>query len=95
MTELATISMDDLSVVCGGQGPGGQPQQAPQPQQQHPADYSTNGNVVQQGGQMVTNAVDAYNGARRAGASVYESIGNAAIGFFNLGGGFGRDGRPR
>ena len=94
MTELATISMDDLSVVCGGAD--GQPQQAPAPQQQHPADYSANGsNPVQQGGQMVSNAYDAYQGARRAGASVYESIGNAAIGFFNLGGGFDRNGRPR
>ena len=82
MTDLETISTIDLSAVCGGQ-------------QQAPGDYSTSGNVVQQGGQMVDNAVSAYQGARRAGASWYESLGNAAIGFFNLGGGFGRDGRPR
>jgi hypothetical protein len=44
---------------------------------------------------MIDNAVSAYQGARKAGASWYESVGNAAIGFFNLGGGFGRDGRPR
>lgn len=89
MMSLETISTVDLSTVIGGAD------QAPAPQQQHPADYSTNGNVVQQGGQMVTNAVDAYNGARRAGASWYESVGNAAIGFFNLSGGFDRNGRPR
>lgn len=92
MTELATISMDDLSFVTGG-APG--QQQAPQPQQQHPADYSTSGNPVQQGGQMISNAADAYSGARKAGANWYESLGNAAIGFFNLGGGFDRNGQPR
>ena len=91
MMNLETIDMSELVTVSGGQ----QAQQAPAPQQQHPADYSTSGNPVQQGGQMITNAVDAYNGARRAGASWYESIGNAAIGFFNLGGGFDRNGRPR
>jgi len=93
--ELATISNSDLSFVVGGQGPGQPPQQPQAPQQQHPADYSTSGNPVQQGGQMISNAADAYNGARKAGASWYESIGNAAIGAFNLSGGFDRNGRPR
>jgi hypothetical protein len=84
MTNLETISTVDLSSVSGGAD------------QQAPGDYSANGsNVVQQGGQMIDNAVSAYQGARKAGASWYESVGNAAIGFFNLGGGFGRDGRPR
>ena len=83
MTNLETISTVDLSSVCGGAD------------QQAPGDYSTSGNPVQQGGQMIDNAVSAYQGARKAGASWYESVGNAAIGFFNLGGGFGRDGRPR
>ncbi len=44
---------------------------------------------------MIDNASAAWQGARRAGASWYESLGNATIGFFNLSGGFGRDGRPR
>jgi hypothetical protein len=82
MTNLETISTVDLSTVCGGAD-------------QAPGDYSTNGNPVQQGGQMIDNAVSAYQGARKAGASWYESVGNAAIGFFNLGGGFDRNGRPR
>ncbi len=90
MTHLETISTADLSIVTGGQG-----QVAPPPAQQHPADYGTNGNVVQQSGQMITNAADAWSGARKAGASVYESLGNAAIGFFNLQGGFDRNGQPR
>ena len=85
MTHLETISTD-LSIVTGGQG------QAPQ---NPAADYSTNGNVVQQAGQMITNAADAWGGARKAGASWYESLGNSAIGFFNLGGGFDRNGQPR
>jgi hypothetical protein len=93
MMELATISSSDLSMVSGGQQ--GAPQQPQQPANPA-ADYSANGsNVVQQAGQMVDNAYGAYQGARKAGASVYESIGNAAIGFFNLGGGFDRNGRPR
>jgi hypothetical protein len=92
MTTLATISTGDLSMVCGGQQ-GAQP---PQQQQPNPAaDYSTNGNVVQQGGQMIDNAWGAFQGARKAGASWYESIGNAAIGALNLQGGFDRNGRPR
>ncbi|HUS31887.1 MAG TPA: hypothetical protein VMZ53_25475 [Kofleriaceae bacterium] len=93
MTDLATISMDDLSVVCGGQQ--GAPQQPQQPAPNPAADYSTNGNVVQQGAQMIDNAYGAFQGARKAGASWYESLGNAAIGAFNLGGGFDRNGRPR
>ena len=91
MMHLESISMDDLSMVTGGQQ-GAAPQPPPQ---QHPADYATNGNPVQQAGQMIGNAADAYSGARKAGASWYESIGNAAIGFFNLQGGFDRNGQPR
>jgi hypothetical protein len=93
MMELQTISMDDLMMVTGGQQAPAQPPQPPQPQ--HPADYSTSGNPVQQGGQMISNAADAWNGARRAGASWYEALGNATIGFFNLRGGFDRNGNPR
>ena len=94
MMELATISMDELVTVMGGQQ--GQPAQPPQPPPaQHPADYSTSGNPVQQGGQMISNAADAWDGARKAGASWYEALGNATIGFFNLRGGFDRNGRPR
>src|SRR4051794_12055147 len=94
MSQFESIATSDLSSVCGGDGAPGQQPQAPQPQ--HPADYSTNSsNPIQQFGQMVDNASGAFQGARKAGASVYESIGNAAIGFFNLGGGFARNGQPR
>jgi hypothetical protein len=86
------VDLTALSAVHGGQQ--GAPAPAPQPPRA-PGDYSTNGNPVQQGGQMIDNAYGAYQGARKAGASWYESIGNAAIGLFNLDGGFGRDGRPR
>jgi hypothetical protein len=89
MMHLESISSADLSFVVGGQ------QAAPQ-QPNQAADYSANGsNVVQQGGQMIDNAYGAYQGARKAGASWYESVGNAAIGFFNLQGGFDRNGQPR
>ena len=91
MMHLESISMDDLSLVSGGQQ-GAAPQAPPQ---QHPADYSTNGNPAQQGGQVIGNAADAWSGARKAGASWYEALGNSAIGFFNLGGGFDRNGQPR
>jgi hypothetical protein len=93
MSAFETISIDHLSLVSGGQGPG-QPAPA-QPQQPAPGDYSTNGNPVQQGGQMIDNAVGAWQGARKAGASWYEALGNATIGAFNLRGGFDRNGQPR
>ena len=80
--QIESIAMDDLSMVTGGAD-------------QAPGDYSTNGNPVQQAGQMIDNASRAWQGARKAGASWYESLGNAAIGFFNLSGGFDANGRPR
>jgi hypothetical protein len=91
MHAFETIDLSHLHHVTGGQAPapGGQGQQ---PQR---SAYETTGNPVQQGGQMVDNAVKAYQGARKAGASWYESLGNAAIGFFNLDGGFDPNGRPR
>ena len=93
---METISMEHLSLVTGGDNaPVLQPPRPQQPQAPAPGDYSTHGNPVQQGGQMIDNAQAAWNGARRAGASWYEALGNSAIGFFNLSGGFGRDGRPR
>jgi hypothetical protein len=92
MMQFESISTHDLSIITGGQ----QGAPAPQPPaQQHPADYTPSGNPVQQAGQMISNAADAYSGARKAGASWYESLGNATIGFFNLPGGFDRNGRPR
>jgi hypothetical protein len=95
MTQFESISSSELSIVCGGQGPAA-PQQPQQPQQRPAADYSTgNGPAWQQSGRAISNAADAYQGARKAGASMYESIGNAAIGLFNLGGGFDRNGQPR
>ena len=100
-SELISISMTDLSTVSGGQ-PGAAPVQPPKPppqqqqQQKKKNDYpEPNGNVVRQGGQMVDNAATGYNAARKAGCSVYESMGNAAIAFFGLPGGFGPDGKPR
>lgn len=95
MSKLETISIEHLSSVTGGQGAAPQPQQPQQPQPRAPGDYSTSGNPVQQAGQMVDNAYGAFQGARKAGASWYESVGNAAIGLFNLGGGFDRNGQPR
>jgi hypothetical protein len=92
MMHFESISTADLSIVNGGQGPAPQPQPPAQPPA---ADYSTNGNPVQQAGQMIDNAAGAFSGARKAGASWYESLGNATIGLFNLSGGFDRNGRPR
>jgi len=91
---METISIEQLSHVTGGDNAPAapQPQQPPRPA---PGDYSTNGNPIQQAGQMIDNAQGAWSGARRAGASWYEALGNATIGAFNLPGGFGRDGRPR
>jgi hypothetical protein len=89
---METISMEHLSLVTGGDN---QPAPQPQPPRPAPGDYSTSGNPVQQAGQMIDNASAAWSGARRAGASWYESLGNATIGLFNLSGGFDRNGRPR
>jgi hypothetical protein len=91
MMHFESISTDDLSIITGGQQ-GAAPQPPPPPPA---ADYSTNGNPVQQAGQMIDNAAGAFSGARKAGASWYESLGNAAIGLFNLPGGFDRNGQPR
>jgi hypothetical protein len=103
-SKLVSISMDDLSMVSGGQQ-GAAPAQPPAPQPPAPqppaprppgSDFApVQGNVVQQGGQMVDNAAQGWNGARRAGCNWYESLGNAAIGFFGLGGGFAPNGQPR
>ena len=93
MTTLSTISSTELSTITGG---ADAPAQAPaQPAPRPAGDYSTNGNPLQQTGQMIDNAYGAFQGARKAGSSWYESLGNAAIGFFNLGGGFDRNGQPR
>ena len=90
INSFETISFTNLSSIHGGQQA---PAPAPAP---GGADFApVDGNVVQQAGKMIDNASQGYSGARKAGASVYESIGNAAIGFFGLGGGFGPNGRPR
>jgi hypothetical protein len=102
-SKLVSISMDDLSMVSGGQQ-GAAPAQPPAPQPPAPqppaprpgSDFApVQGNVVQQGGQMVDNAAQGWSGARKAGCNWYESLGNAAIGFFGLGGGFAPNGQPR
>ena len=102
-SKLVSISMDDLSMVSGGQQ-GAAPAQPPAPQPPAPqppaprpgSDFApVQGNVVQQAGQMIDNAAQGWSGARRAGASRYEALGNAAIGFFGLGGGFAPNGQPR
>ena len=93
---METISIEQLSLVTGGDnGPAAPQPPVHQPPRQAPGDFSTNGNPVQQAGQMIDNAQGAWSGARKAGASWYEALGNATIGMFNLPGGFGRDGRPR
>lgn len=92
MMNLETIATNDLTMVTGGQQAAPPPQP---PKQKDPGDYSTDGNVVQQSGQMIDNAVEAFKGARKAGASWYEAIGNATIGFLNLEGGFDKNGKPR
>jgi hypothetical protein len=91
---METISMEQLSFVTGGDNAPAPAVQPPKPAPA-PGDYSTHGNPVQQAGQMIDHASDAWSGARKAGASWYEALGNATIGFFNLRGGFGADGRPR
>ncbi len=85
---LETIHHDQLMSVSGGQGAA----PAPVP----PNEFKPpQGNTVQQAGQMIDNAAQGWSGARKAGASWYESLGNATIGFFGLGGGFGPNGQPR
>ena len=88
---LETIDHASLHLVSGGQQ--GQPAQpAPVP----PNEFRPpSGNVVQQAGQMIDNAAQGWNGAAKAGASWYERLGNATIGFFGLSGGFGPNGQPR
>jgi len=83
---LETIDLTSLHLVSGGQ------QQAPVP----PNEFrQPQGNPVQQAGQMIDNAAQGWNGAAKAGASWYERLGNATIGFFGLSGGYGPNGQPR
>jgi len=91
INSFETLSTTSLSSIHGGQQAPAAPAPAPGGKDFAPVD----GNVVQQAGKMIDNALQGYSGARKAGASVYESIGNAAIGFFGLGGGFAPNGKPR
>jgi len=87
-----TLSVAHLSSIHAGADPAPVPTPAPAPG----SDFApVQGNVVQQSGQMIDNAAQGYEGARKAGATRYEALGNAAIGFFGLGGGFSPNGRPR
>lgn len=91
-TALPTITHAQLHTIHGGQQQGAPAAPAKPPG----SDFApVQGNVVQQAGQMIDNAAEGYRGARKAGATWYESIGNAAIGFFGLRGGFAPNGRPR
>ncbi|MBL0220857.1 MAG: hypothetical protein IPQ07_44175 [Myxococcales bacterium] len=92
-TTFETITLTQLDTIHGGQDakPAAPPQQRPPGSDFAPVQ----GNPVQQAGQMIDNAAEGYRGARKAGATWYESIGNAAIGFFGLSGGFAPNGRPR
>ena len=90
MSAFETISMEQLARVSGGADEGKKKKEEPKKD-----DYETEGNPVQQGGQMVDNAVEGYKGARKAGCNWYESLGNATIAFFRLRGGFDKNGKPR
>jgi hypothetical protein len=96
-SKLVSISMDDLSMVSGGQQQAPAQPPAPQPPAPRPGSDFTpvQGNPVQQAGQMIDNASQGWSGARRAGASWYEALGNATIGFFGLRGGYAPNGQPR
>lgn len=92
INSFETLSVAHLSSIHGGAHAAPAPVPPPAPG----SDFApVQGNVVQQSGQMIDNAAQGYEGARKAGASRYEALGNAAIGFFGLGGGFAPNGRPR
>jgi hypothetical protein len=92
---MSIHTFETISVAHLGSITGGQQAQTPAPAPGGKDFAPVDGNVVQQAGRMIDNAAQGYTGARKAGASVYESIGNAAIGFFGLGGGFAPNGQPR
>ena len=88
---MKTIDLATLANVTGGASFWQNVKDSAQMGAQMFGDYVRPSRLIQRG-------VDAYQGyrdARQAGATPYESVGNAAIRAYGLEGGFGPGGQPR